>query len=123
MKQALILVGHGAGKEALELYSRLEQEIREDCPCTRLVMLHGEPSAAQAAEELAAESVTSVRIVPLLLAPGHHLSHNIADENCEIRRAFEDRGIRTEVVEKGLLQDEAMRAALRTYCTGRMAKP
>ena len=79
-------------------------------------MLHGEPSAEQAAAELAAEGIREAVILPLLLAPGHHLSKNIAAEDSGIRRAFAQAGIRTTVKNSGLLEDETVRRELADHC-------
>ena len=67
-REVLVLVGHGAGEEARLLYEQLAREVRSGYEDTRLVMLHGEPSAARTAEELAGEGVRRVQILPLLLA-------------------------------------------------------
>ncbi len=116
MRQALILVGHGAGEEASVLYQQLTEEIQKAHPDTWLVMLHGKPDAGQAAEELAAAGITEALILPLLLAPGHHLSKNIAAEDSEIRRAFARAGIHTKVKNNGLLEDETIRRTLADHC-------
>ncbi|NLL91716.1 MAG: hypothetical protein GX222_04770 [Ruminococcaceae bacterium] len=122
MGQALILVGHGAGEEALVFYRMLAEDIRREYSYTWLAMLHGEPTAEEAAKEASEAGVKKALILPLLLAPGLHLSKNIAAEDSEIRRAFSQAGIETEVINEGLLQAPPMREAVAAHCLKAIGK-
>ena len=86
MEKTYVLDGHGADKEALDLYEELLESVRKKGKNAFLVMLHGQPDAEDVAEEIQKNGVSSVVLIPLLLAPGHHLEKNIISKNSEIHR-------------------------------------
>ena len=75
--EALILVGHGAGEDALKSYDKILDIVRKTVPDSYLIMLHGHPSIEDIAAEISAKGIKKAVLVPLLLAKGHHLEHNI----------------------------------------------
>nr|WP_297766088.1 sirohydrochlorin cobaltochelatase [uncultured Butyrivibrio sp.] len=112
MDKAFVLVGHGAGDEALELYNGLLEAVREKEKNTFLVMLHGEPDAARVAKEIKDMGIKGIVLIPLLLAPGHHMEKNIVSKDSSIQKAFIDIGMEVEVRAKTLLEYETVFEAI-----------
>lgn len=108
MDKVLVLVGHGADEAALLLYRKLLDAVRKGGKRAFLVMLHGESGAQQVAKELEKQGITSAKLIPLLLAPGHHMEKNIVSEDSEIHREFSARGIDLEVSKKTLLEYDSI---------------
>jgi sirohydrochlorin cobaltochelatase len=104
--EALILVGHGAGEDALKSYDKILDIVRKTVPDSYLIMLHGHPSIEDIAAEISAKGIKKAVLVPLLLAKGHHLEHNIVSPGSSIQLCLEKAGISVSAVDKGLLEYE-----------------
>lgn len=102
--EALILVGHGAGDEALKSYRKILGIVRNDVPESYLVMLHGHPSVEDVVQELAEKGINRVVLHPLLLARGHHLESNITSPDSAIQLCLKKAGIDVKAIDKGLLE-------------------
>lgn len=109
MEKAYVLIGHGAGEEALVLYEKLLEMAKNKYEETYLVMLHGNPSVESVAKAVNEKGIKKVILIPLLLATGHHMEKNIISPESEIHNAFLKCGIQVEVVKKGLLDYEEIR--------------
>ncbi len=104
MKKAIVLIGHGAGDEALLQYEKLLEMLREINSDSYLIMLHGRPQAEDVAIKLKELKVEYVTLIPILLAKGHHMENNIVSKDCYIQHEFLKRDIHVSVVNKGLLE-------------------
>ncbi len=104
MKKAIVLIGHGAGDEALLQYEKLLEMLKERYIDSYLIMLHGRPQAEDVAIRLKSLNVERVTLIPILLAKGHHMDNNIISKDSYIQQEFLKRNIHVSVVNKGLLE-------------------
>ena len=88
MKKAIVIIGHGAGDEALLQYEKLLEMLREINSDSYLIMLHGSPKAEDVAIKLKELEVEYVTLIPILLAKGHHMENNIVSKDCYIQQEF-----------------------------------
>ena len=112
MKKAIVLIGHGAGDEALLQYEKLLEMLREINSDSYLIMLHGSPKAEDVAIKLKELKVEYVTLIPILLAKGHHMENNIVSKDCYIQQEFIKRDIQVNVVNKGLLEYTDIRKSI-----------
>ena len=92
-KKAIVIIGHGAGDEALLQYEKLLEMLREINSDSYLIMLHGSPKAEDVAIKLKELKVEYVTLIPILLAKGHHMENNIVSKDCYIQQEFIKRDI------------------------------
>ena len=112
MKNAIVIIGHGSGEEALLQYEQLLKMLREKNIDSYLIMLHGIPKAEDVAIQIKDLNVESVTLIPILLAKGHHMEHNIISKDSYIQQEFLKRDIKVNVVNKGLLEYNDIRQAI-----------
>ena len=112
MKKAIVIIGHGAGDEALLQYENLLEMLREINSDSYLIMLHGSPKAEDVAIKLKELKVEYVTLIPILLAKGHHMENNIVSKDCYIQQEFIKRDIQVNVVNKGLLEYTDIRKSI-----------
>ena len=112
MKKAIVIIGHGAGDEALLQYEKLLEMLREINSDSYLIMLHGSPKAEDVAIKLKELKVEYVTLIPILLAKGHHMENNIVSKDCYIQQEFIKRDIQVNVVNKGLLEYTDIRKSI-----------
>jgi sirohydrochlorin cobaltochelatase len=85
---AVILFAHGAREvEWARPFERVRDAIRSEGARVELAYLEiMKPSLEESARQLAAEGVKTVTIVPLFLAQGKHLKHQLPEMIAALRR-------------------------------------
>jgi sirohydrochlorin cobaltochelatase len=89
MASAIILFAHGAREpEWARPCERVRDRLRAEGLCVELAYLEiMKPSLEEASRILVAEGVRTATIVPLFLAQGKHLKHELPDRIEALRRA------------------------------------
>ena len=111
---ATVFIGHGTDHAAWSAYPALENFLRVKYgPAVWVGVVDGRPGPEEVAKEVRRTGCSRARLVPLMMVPGVHFMEDIAGNGPDSwAHILEERGIKTECLETGLLDIEGVRTIL-----------
>lgn len=94
MSSAIILFAHGArDPEWAQPFHKIRAHLRQSLPDTPVIVAfldHMQPTLANVIAQLAAEGTSSVTLIPMFLARGGHLKHDLPGLLSGIQQQYPD---------------------------------
>jgi sirohydrochlorin cobaltochelatase len=106
---AYVLMGHGTSRSANRVYSQMAKVLKENQKNVFLGTLEGFPGIDEVLLQTKKSGVKKVILMPFLLVAGGHALVDLAGDSANSWRSVFDReGFRTEVILKGLGENDAV---------------
>lgn len=106
---AIVLMGHGASHPADMVYSLMARTLENDYKNVFLGTLDGFPGIDEVLSKAKKSMVNKVVLMPFLLVAGGHALEDLAGDSASSWRSiFEREGFRTQVVLKGLGENDSI---------------